>query len=142
MRISYIRNGLCSSKEKQTRLFIFSIIFLNSQFSIPNHLFGLLHAQLHSCFELMELCTSTANGSLGFKEIIIEQNPTWPLSDWKEKGREVPGEISECYRLPGRGSKAISSRSGSPSCFILQGDPHPICSARTHAGNILAGTGT
>lgn len=46
MQISYFRNGLYSSKENQIRLFIFSIVILNSEFSIPNHLFGILHAQL------------------------------------------------------------------------------------------------
>lgn len=90
----------------------------------------------------MELRTNTVNGNLGLKENIIEQNPTWSLSDWKEKGRAGAKEISDCYRSPGRGSRGTSSRSGSPSCFILQGDPQPIYSARAHAGNILTGTGT
>lgn len=41
----------------------------------------------HSSFELMEQCTSTANGSLGLEDNTIEQNPTWPSSHWKNKGR-------------------------------------------------------
>lgn len=46
MQINCTRNGLYSSKEKQIRLFIFSIIILNPEFSIPNHLFGVLYIQL------------------------------------------------------------------------------------------------
>lgn len=35
----------------------------------------------------MEQCTSTANGSLGLEDNTVEQNPTWPSSHWKKKGR-------------------------------------------------------
>lgn len=89
LQINYIRTGLYTSTEMQIKLLISSISTLNSEFSTANHLFGVLQAQLNSTssFELVELCTCTVNGCLDLKEKIIQHNPTWPLTDWKEEGR-------------------------------------------------------
>lgn len=47
LQINYIRTGLYASTEMQIKLFISSISTLNSGFSTPSHLFGVLQAQLN-----------------------------------------------------------------------------------------------